>query len=143
MWISNIIVCIAPFIMCICLMWLNTRSKQQQAELRTKVMLAAIEKDDTQLINQIVKSLTQDPKPLREKLINRIHGETLAGWTLTLLGGLGMVAMLIMFVYSISIGKMRDGFFVMMLVCLPFFATGVGLLVAARQAKQALTQLKD
>ena len=89
------------------------------------------------------QALVPKQKPLRERLVSRIFTCTLIGMALSLLGGLGMVSMIAALLYSIYLDNLRDGFFVMAMVFLPVFALGMGLLLAARQAKKDLAHLED
>lgn len=117
--------------------------KKYESDSRTKIILSAIEKNPSIDVEQFVKSMAPREKPLRERLIGRIHIETLFGWTLCLTGFVGMVSMLAFGIYSIVIDMLRDGFFVGMMCFAPVFALGVGLLLAARQCKKALAKLQD
>ncbi|MGN0234228.1 MAG: hypothetical protein ACI4B5_07410 [Bacteroidaceae bacterium] len=125
------------------IVWIVFKYKRYATEKRTEVMLAAIEKNSGLDMEEFAKALQPERKTMREKLISRIHMETLFGVALTALGGLGMLFSLMALLYSIYMNMLKDGFFVMMLAFVPVLALGVGLLLGARQARKALTQLKD
>ena len=114
-----------------------------ESDSRTKIILSAIEKNPTIDVEQFMQSIAPKERPLRERLSNRIHRDTLWGWALCLTGFIGMASMLAFGIYSIVIDMLRDGFFVGMMCFAPVFALGVGLLLAARQCKKALAKLQD
>ncbi|MGN1256400.1 MAG: hypothetical protein ACI4UA_04455, partial [Bacteroidaceae bacterium] len=123
--------------------WIAFKYKRYATEKRTEIMLAAIEKNPNLDMEEFARALQPERKTMREKLISRIHMETLFGVALTALGGLGMLLSLMALLYSIYLNRLRDGFFVMMLSLVPVLALGIGLLLGARQAKKDLAQLKD
>lgn len=125
------------------IVWIVFKYRKYVAEKRTEVMLAAIEKNPSLDMEEFAKALQPKRKSMREKLISRIHTETLFGVALTALGALGMLGSLSALLYSIYLNRLRDGFFVMMMSFVPVLALGIGLLQGARQAKKALAQLKD
>lgn len=125
------------------IVWIVFKYRKYVAEKRTEVMLAAIEKNPCLDMEEFAKALQPVRKSMREKLISRIHTETLFGVALTALGILGMLGSLSALLYSIYLNRLRDGFFVMMMSFVPVLALGIGLLQGARQAKKALAQLKD
>lgn len=125
------------------IVWIVFKYRKYVAEKRTEVMLAAIEKNPSLDMEEFAKALQPKRKSMREKLISRIHTETLFGVALTALGILGMLGSLSALLYSIYLNRLRDGFFVMMMFFVPVLALGIGLLQGARQAKKALAQLKD
>lgn len=125
------------------IVWIVFKYRKYVAEKRTEVMLAAIEKNPGLDMEEFAKALQPERKSMREKLISRIHTETLFGVALTALGILGMLGSLSALLYSIYLNMLRDGFFVMMMSFVPVLALGIGLLQGARQAKKALAQLKD
>ena len=125
------------------IVWIVFKYRKYVAEKRTEVMLAAIEKNPSLDMEEFAKALQPERKSMREKLISRIHTETLFGVALTALGALGILGSLSALLYSIYMNMLRDGFFVMMMSFVPVLALGIGLLQGARQAKKALAQLKD
>lgn len=125
------------------IVWIVFKYRKYVAEKRTEVMLAAIEKNPSLDMEEFAKALQPERKSMREKLISRIHTETLFGVALTALGALGMLGSLSALLYSIYMNMLRDGFFVMMMSFVPVLSLGIGLLLGARQAKKALAQLKD
>lgn len=139
-----ILVPIAVFVVLpVGIVWLIISNKKFAAEKRAQIVLAAIEKNPEMDMEVFAQALVPKQKPLRERLVSRIFTCTLIGTALSLLGGLGMVSMIAALLYSIYLDNLRDGFFVMAMVFLPVFALGMGLLLAARQAKKDLAHLED
>ena len=116
--------------------------RKYESDSRTKIILSAIEKNPTIDVEQFMQSIAPKERPLRERLIGRIHIETLFGWTLCLTGFIGMASMLALGLYSISVDMMRDGFFVGMMCFAPVFAVGVGFILAARQSRKLLAKFQ-
>ncbi len=70
--------CVLP----IFIIWFIFRYKKNQADHRTQIVLAAIEKNPDMDIEELLKKVTPKQKLLKEKLLNKL----LAGSVITLIG---------------------------------------------------------
>ncbi len=78
------ICCVLP----IMLTWFVIRKKMNETNQRTKIVLAAIEKNPEMDIEEIMKKISPKPKLLKEKLLNKLLWGTLA-----ILLGIGLIGL--------------------------------------------------
>lgn len=108
------ICCILP----IMVVWLIVRHRMNETNQRTKIVLAAIEKNPEMDIEELLKKISSKPKLLKEKLITKLLWGTLA--ILLGIGWIGFGALL-----GYMGGGGADDPFVS--ICFGLIALGVGI----------------
>lgn len=108
------ICCILP----IMVVWLIVRHRMNETNQRTKIVLAAIEKNPEMDIEELLKKISPKPKLLKEKLLTKLLWGTLA--ILLGIGWIGFGALL-----GYMGGGGADDPFVS--VCFGLIALGVGI----------------
>ena len=106
--------CVLP----IMLVWFGIREKMNAANQRTKIVLAAIEKNPEMDIEEIMKKMSRNGKLLKEKLLAKL----LWGCLATLLG-IGLIGFGI-YLSANHLGGTDDP---MTAVCFGLIALGVGI----------------
>ena len=106
--------CVLP----IMLVWFGIREKMNAANQRTKIVLAAIEKNPEMDIEEIMKKMSRNGKLLKEKLLTKL----LWGCLSTLLG-IGLIGFGI-YLSANHLGGTDDP---MTAVCFGLIALGVGI----------------
>ena len=122
--------------------WIHYLKEKRLVDQRSQIVLASIEKNPNLDVQQFMQALMPPQRPLRERLINRIHTLQFVGWTLTILGATAAASFLAFGIYSICVNMLRDGFFVAFMCSLPVFSLGIGALRACKHDKAALAQLQ-
>ena len=106
--------CVLP----IMLVWFGIREKMNAANQRTKIVLAAIEKNPEMDIEELMKKMSRNGKLLKEKLLTKL----LWGCLSTLLG-IGLISFGI-YLSANHLGGTDDP---MTAVCFGLIALGVGI----------------
>ena len=106
--------CVLP----IMLVWFIVRKKMNAANQRTKIVLAAIEKNPEMDIEEIMKKMSRNGKLLKEKLLTKL----LWGCLSTLLG-IGLIG----FGFYLSANHLGGTDDPMTAVCFGLIALGVGI----------------
>ncbi len=118
------------------IIWFITRQKKHEADKRTEIALAAIERNAEINVEEFIKSLqpTETHKTVKEKLMNRLF------WGLGFAGlGLGLV---LFEVYLLIKNGRAAGQF--MLFGLPSLFLGIGMIIAYYVSKKQLVdELKE
>ena len=108
------ICCVLP----IMFVWLIVRSKMNETNQRTQIVLAAIEKNPEMDIEELIKKISRNGKLLKEKLLTKLLWGTLA-----ILLGLGLIGLGAWLGY-VGGGGTDDPF---VSVCFGLIALGVGI----------------
>ena len=126
----------------ITILWLNLRYRKDENEKRTKIVMAAIEKNGEIDVQEFFKNLNKPRKTVREKLVLQLHWELLLGGIFTVFG---LVVFIALGVLAIGFGITKgDDVIAMCCVCgIPTLALGIGLLIAYFSGKKMLKELKD
>ncbi len=144
--INDFINIILPICICVVLpitiIWLYLRNRKDENEKRTKIVMAAIEKNGDIDVQEFFKNLNTPKKSVREKMVMQLHWELLLGGIFTVFG---LVVFIALGVLAIGFGiKMGDDVIPICCVCgIPTLALGVGLLIAYFSGKKMLKELKD
>ena len=125
----------------ITILWLYLRNRKDENEKRTKIVMAAIEKNGEIDVQEFFKNLNKPRKTVREKLAMQLHWEVLLGSVFTTFGLVVFIALGIMS----FIGGIVDDNMIAASCCLgiPTLALGIGLLIAYFSGKKMLKELKD
>ena len=67
----------------ITILWLYLRNRKDENEKRTKIVMAAIEKNGEIDVQEFFKNLNKPRKTVREKLVMQLHWELLLGGIFT------------------------------------------------------------
>ena len=70
--IVKIIFIIAIVVLPVLIVWLNNRKKISEANLRTQIVLSAIEKNKETDVEDLLKKMAPQKKLLKEKLLNKL-----------------------------------------------------------------------
>lgn len=126
----------------ITILWLYLRNRKDENEKRTKIVMAAIEKNGDIDVQEFFKNLNKPRKTVREKLVMQLHWELLLGGIFTIFG---LVVFIALGVLAIGFGITKgDDVIAMCCVCgIPTLALGIGLLIAYFSGKKMLKELKD
>ena len=126
----------------ITILWLNLRYRKDENEKRTKIVMAAIEKNGEIDVQEFFKNLNKPRKTVREKLVLQLHWELLLGGIFTVFG---LVVFIALGVLAIGFGITKgDDVIAMCCVCgIPTLALGIGLLIAYFSGTKMLKELKD
>ena len=125
----------------ITILWLYLRNRKDENEKRTKIVMAAIEKNGEIDVQEFFKNLNKPKKSVREKMILQLHWEVLLGTVFTIFG---LVVFIVLAVLAVGFGITKDDVIAMCCVCgIPTLALGIGLLIAYFSGKKMLKELKD
>lgn len=145
--LRNLIDTIVPLSVCVILpmvaLWLHLRHRRHESDLRTQIVMTAIEKNGEIDVQQFLQSLTPPEKPrrsLRERLVMLLHWEVLFGTLLTTLGT-GMLLFIPIGLTFLNWGHYN--ILPLLIFGLPSLAIGLGLLVAYGVGKRNLQHLQD
>ena len=125
----------------ITILWLYLRNRKDENEKRTKIVMAAIEKNGEIDVQEFFKNLNKPRKTVREKLVMQLHWELLLGGIFTVFGLVVFIALGVMSL----VGGLVDQNVIAMSCCLgiPTLALGIGLLIAYFSGKKMMKELKD
>ena len=125
----------------ITILWLYLRNRKDENEKRTKIVMAAIEKNGEIDVQEFFKNLNKPRKTVREKLVMQLHWELLLGGIFTVFGLVVFIALGVMSL----VGGLVDNNVIAASCCLgiPTLALGVGLLIAYFSGKKMMKELKD
>ena len=125
----------------ITILWLYLRNRKDENEKRTKIVMAAIEKNGEIDVQEFFKNLNKPRKTVREKLVMQLHWELLLGGIFTVFGLVVFIALAVMSL----VGGLVDQNVIAMSCCLgiPTLALGIGLLIAYFSGKKMMKELKD
>ena len=145
--LRNLIDTIVPLAICVVLpmvaLWLHLRHRRHESDLRTQIVMTAIEKNGEIDVQQFLQSLTPPEKPrrsLRERLVMLLHWEVLFGTLLTTFG----TGMLLFIPIGLTFLNWRSNDTIPFIIFgLPSLAIGLGLLVAYGVGKRNLQHLQD
>lgn len=128
-------------VMPVLIVWLCLKKKKNDTDKRTEIVLAAMEKNNEIDVEEFIKTLNPPQRPLREKLILRLHWELMLGGIFTIFGIVDFIVLAILrFGYQIA----EENIYAMGFVFgVPILAIGVGLLIAYAYGKKTLANLKD
>ena len=125
----------------ITIFWLYLRNRKDENEKRTKIVMAAIEKNGEIDVQEFFKNLNKPRKTVREKLVMQLHWELLLGGIFTVFG---LVVFIALGVLAIGFGITKDDVIAMCCVCgIPTLALGAGLLIAYFSGRKMMKELKD
>lgn len=125
----------------ITILWLYLRNRKDENEKRTKIVMAAIEKNGEIDVQEFFKNLNKPRKTVREKLVMQLHWELLLGGIFTVFG---LVVFIALAVLAIGFGITKDDVIAMCCVCgIPTLALGTGLLIAYFSGRKMMKELKD
>lgn len=125
----------------ITILWLYLRNRKDENEKRTKIVMAAIEKNGEIDVQEFFKNLNKPRKTAREKLVMQLHWEVLLGSVFT---AFGLVILIALGVMTIGFGVTKDDVIAMCCICgTPALALGAGLLIAYFSGKKTMKELKD
>lgn len=145
--LRSLINTLVPLSVCVILpmvaLWLHLRHRRHESDLRTQIVMTAIEKNGEIDVQQFLQSLTPPEKPrrsLRERLVMLLHWEVLFGTLLTVFG----VGLLLFIPIGLTfLDWSRNDTIPFILFGLPSLAIGLGLLVAYGVGKRNLQHLQD
>ena len=125
----------------ITILWLYLRNRKDENEKRTKIVMAAIEKNGEIDVQEFFKNLNKPKKSVREKMILQLHWEVLLGSIFTIFG---LVVFIVLGVL-IGFGITKGDDVIAMSCCLgiPALALGAGLLIAYFSGRKMMKELKD
>ena len=123
------------------IIWLYLRNRKDENEKRTKIVMAAIEKNGEIDVQEFFKNLNKPRKTAREKLVMQLHWEVLLGSIFTIFGLVVFIALGVL----IGFGITKGDDVIPMSCCLgiPTLALGAGLLIAYFSGKKTMKELKD
>lgn len=125
----------------ITILWLYLRNRKDENEKRTKIVMAAIEKNGEIDVQEFFKNLNKPRKTAREKLVMQLHWEVLLGSVFT---AFGLVILIALGVMTIGFGVTKDDVIAMCCICgIPALALGAGLLIAYFSGRKMMKELKD
>lgn len=126
----------------ITILWLYLRNRKDENEKRTKIVMAAIEKNGEIDVQEFFKNLNKPRKTVREKLVMQLHWELLLGSVFTTFG---LVVFIALAVLAIGFGITKgDDVIAICCVCgIPTLALGAGLLIAYFSGRKMMKELKD
>jgi len=126
----------------ITILWLYLRNRKDENEKRTKIVMAAIEKNGEIDVQEFFKNLNKPRKTVREKLVMQLHWELLLGGIFTVFG---LVVFIALGVMSLVGGLVDQNVIAMSCCCLgiPTLALGAGLLIAYFSGRKMMKELKD
>jgi hypothetical protein len=126
----------------ITILWLYLRNRKDENEKRTKIVMAAIEKNGEIDVQEFFKNLNKPRKTVREKLVMQLHWELLLGSVFT---AFGLVVFIALAVLAIGFGITKgDDVVAICCVCgIPTLALGAGLLIAYFSGRKMMKELKD
>ncbi len=146
--LRNLIDTLVPLAICVVLpmvaLWLHLRHKRHESDLRTQIVMTAIEKNGEIDVQQFLQSLTPPEKPrrsLRERLVMLLHWEVLLGTLFTIIGA-GLLLFIPIGMNSFQ-GWDRNDTAPFLIFGLPSLAIGLALLVAYGTGKRNLQHLQD
>lgn len=124
---------LVPIGLCVALpciiVWLTTRKRMHEADKRTEIVLAAIEKNTDIDVEEFVKSLTPGKKD--RTLEERCWGVLLAGYILFFVG----LLLDILFVVMLAVMK-EDDLWVFIILSSAAMMTGLACLLAYRKIRR-------
>lgn len=127
----------------ILIVWLCLKYKKHENESRTKIVMAALEKNGEIDVQDFFDKLTPKQRPFKEKLMMRLHWEVLIGSLLTIYG---LLAFIVLIVMGISCGGFQnvnaDIIAILCVTGIPTLAIGAGFLIAYFTGKKTLKQLE-
>lgn len=124
----------------ITIIWQIMRKKRHEADKRTEIAMAVIEKNGNIDVQEIIKSLTPPQKPLKERIIMKMHYELIAACILTIFA----VAIFITLAVVACMGITKEDIYAMGLIFgVPSLAVGVALFIGYYTSKKMLNQLND
>lgn len=143
--IQDLVNIILPICICVVLpitiLWLYLRNRKDENEKRTKIVMAAIEKNGEIDVQEFFRNLNKPRKTVREKLVMQLHWELLLGGIFTVFG---LVVLIALAVLAIGFGITKDDVIAMCCVCgIPTLALGIGLLIAYFSGRKTMKELKD
>ena len=113
--------------------WMGIRNKMNEANTRTQIALAAIEKNPEMDLEELMKKITPKEKLLKEKLLSKLQ----AG-TITMLMGLGFLGYaLIVGYYG---GNDPDNLYMFGIAGIVLLAIGVSFLINYHIGKKMLAK---
>lgn len=125
----------------ITILWLYLRNRKDENEKRTKIVMAAVEKNGEIDVQEFFKNLNKPRKTVREKLVMQLHWEVLLGSVFT---AFGLVVFIVLAMLAIGFGITKDDVIAMCCVCgIPTLTLGAGLLIAYFSGKKMMKELKD
>jgi len=125
----------------ITILWLYLRNRKDENEKRTKIVMAAIEKNGEIDVQEFFKNLNKPRKTVREKLVMQLHWELLLGGIFTVFGLVVFIALGVMSL----VGGLVNNNVIAASCCLgiPTLALGIGLLIAYFSGRKMMKELKD
>ena len=123
-----------------CLFHWNTGRKDEN-EKRTKIVMAAIEKNGEIDVQEFFKNLNKPRKTAREKLVMQLHWEVLLGSIFTIFGLVVFIALGVLIGFGITKGD--DVIAMSCCLGIPALALGAGLLIAYFSGRKMMKELKD
>ena len=125
----------------ITIFWLYLRNRKDENEKRTKIVMAAIEKNGEIDVQEFFKNLNKPRKTAREKLVMQLHWEVLLGSIFTIFGLVVFIALGVLIGFGITKGD--DVIAMSCCLGIPALALGIGLLIAYFSGRKMMKELKD
>lgn len=120
--------------------YMTMRKKRHEVDKRNEIAMAVIEKNGNIDVQDIIKSLTPPQKPLKERIIMKMHYELIAASILTIFA----TAIFIALVVVACMGITKEDIYAMGLIFgIPSLAVGVSLFIGYNSSKKILNQLDD
>lgn len=124
----------------ITIIWQIMRKKRHEADKRTEIAMAVIEKNGNIDVQEIIKSLTPPQKPLKERLLMKMHYELIAACFFTIFAG----AIFITLVVVGCMGITKEDIYAMGLIFgTPSLTVGMTMFIAYYSSKKIINQLND
>ncbi|MBQ0068245.1 MAG: hypothetical protein KBT09_00610 [Bacteroidales bacterium] len=120
--------------------YMTMRKKRHEVDKRNEIAMAVIEKNGNIDVQDIIKSLTPPQKPLKERIIMKMHYELIAASILTIFSTATFIALVVVGCMGIT----KEDIYAMGLVFgIPSLAVGVSLFIGYNSSKKILNQLDD
>lgn len=126
----------------ILIVWLCLKYKKHENESRTKIVMAALEKNGEIDVQDFFDKLTPKQRPFKEKLMMRLHWEVLIGSLLTICGLLAFIILIVMGISCGGFQNVNNDAIALCLVGIPTLAIGAGFLIAYFTGKKTLRKLE-
>lgn len=144
--LKDLINAIVPTVICGVLpafiVWLCLKNKRHENESRTKIVMAALEKNGEIDVQDFFNKLTPQQRPFKEKLMLRLHWEILIGSLLTICGLLAFIILIVMGICCGGFQNVKNDIIAVLCVTgIPTLAIGAGFLIAYFTGKKTLKQL--
>ena len=113
--------------------WMGIRNKMNEANTRTQIALAAIEKNPDMDLEELIKKISPKEKLLKEKLLSKLQ----AG-TITMLLGLGFLVLA--FIVGYLGGGDPDNIYLFDIAGTVLLAVGIAFLISYNVGKKMLAK---